>query len=238
MSAFRIFLVPCALALLAGCASGPNTRDDAQWAPTLPPAPQVATAPADGSIYHDQQNMELFADPRAHRVGDILTVVLVESTQASKKATTSTSKTDKANIASPTVLGQNLSIGGKVANIGLDGERSFDGAGSSSQSNQLTGQITVTVAQRLSNGNLIVRGEKWLTINQGQELVRIAGIVRPQDMARTTWCRPPASPTRASATPAAAPSPTRTRAAGCRASSIPSGCRSDGTCRHDRSVPP
>lgn len=175
-------LVLCALALLAGCASGPHARDDAEWAPTPPPAPQIAAGQADGSIYHDQQNMELFADPRAHRVGDILTVALVESTQASKKATTSTSKTDKAKIASPTVLGQNLSIGGNAANIGLDGERSFDGAGSSTQSNQLVGQITVTVAQRLSNGNLLVRGEKWLTINQGQELVRISGIVRPQDI--------------------------------------------------------
>jgi flagellar L-ring protein precursor FlgH len=178
----RFLIVPCVLALLAGCASGPRAHDDAEWAPTPPPAPQVAPAQADGSIYHDQQNMELFADPRAHRVGDILTVALVESTQASKKASTTTSKTDKANIASPTVLGQNLTIGGKVANIGLDGERSFDGAGSSTQSNQLVGQITVTVAQRLSNGNLLVRGEKWLTINQGQELVRIAGIVRPQDI--------------------------------------------------------
>lgn len=178
----RFPLVLCALALLAGCASGPRTNDDAEWAPTPPPAQQIVPAQADGSIYHDQQNMELFADPRAHRVGDILTVALVESTQASKKATTSTSKTDKANIASPTILGQGLSIGGKVANIGLDGERSFDGAGSSTQSNQLVGQITVTVAQRLTNGNLVVRGEKWLTINQGQELVRISGIVRPQDI--------------------------------------------------------
>ncbi|WP_447738084.1 flagellar basal body L-ring protein FlgH [Rhodanobacter soli] len=178
----RFPFVLCALALLAGCASGPRAHDDAGWAPTPPPAQQIAPAQADGSIYHDQQNMELFADPRAHRVGDILTVALVESTQASKKATTSTSKTDKANIASPTILGQGLSIGGKVANIGLDGERSFDGAGSSTQSNQLTGQITVTVAQRLTNGNLLVRGEKWLTINQGQELVRISGIVRPQDI--------------------------------------------------------
>jgi flagellar L-ring protein FlgH len=182
MSDHRLPLMLCALTLLAGCASGPRTHDDAEWAPTPPPMQQIAPAQADGSIYHDSQNMELFADPRAHRVGDILTVALVESTQASKKATTSTSKTDKANLASPTVLGQNLSIGGKVANIGLDGERSFDGAGSSTQSNQLVGQITVTVAQRLTNGNLVVRGEKWLTINQGQELVRISGIVRPQDI--------------------------------------------------------
>ncbi|WEN14623.1 flagellar basal body L-ring protein FlgH [Rhodanobacter sp. AS-Z3] len=178
----RFLMLPCALALLAGCASGPRARDDAAWAPTPPMAQQVAPVQADGSIYHDSQNMELFTDPRAHRVGDILTVALVESTQATKKASTTTSKTDKAKIASPTVLGHSLSIGGKVADIGLDGERSFDGAGSSSQSNQLTGQITVTVAQRLSNGNLMIRGEKWLTINQGQELVRISGIVRPQDI--------------------------------------------------------
>ncbi|KZC38121.1 flagellar basal body L-ring protein, partial [Rhodanobacter sp. FW510-R12] len=175
----RFPFVLCALTLLAGCATGPRTHDDAEWAPTPPPAAQIAPGQADGAIYHDQQNMELFADPRAHRVGDILTVALVESTQASKKATTTTSKTDKAKIASPTILGQGISIGGKAANIGLDGERSFDGAGSSTQSNQLTGQITVTVAQRLANGNLLVRGEKWLTINQGQELVRISGIVRP-----------------------------------------------------------
>ncbi len=177
----RFSLLPCALALLAGCASTPPTRDDDQWTSTLPPA-QAAAVVADGSIYHDTQNMELFADPRAHRVGDILTVVLVESTQASKKATTSTSKTDKADIGTPTLLGKAITAGGRSASFGLDGERSFDGTGSSSQSNQLTGQITVTVAQRLSNGNLIVRGEKWLTINQGQELVRVSGIVRPQDI--------------------------------------------------------
>jgi len=126
--------------------------------------------------------MELFNDPRAHRVGDILTISLVESTQASKKASTSTSKKDKSNLAAPTILGRPISIGGKDVSFGTDGDRSFDGSGNSSQSNQLTGSITVTVAQRLSNGNLLVRGEKWLTINQGQELVRISGIVRPQDI--------------------------------------------------------
>jgi hypothetical protein len=64
----------------------------------------------------------------------------------------------------------------------LNSANSFDGAGSSTQSNALTGEFTVTVAQRLSNGNLMVRGEKWLTINQGQELIRISGIVRAEDI--------------------------------------------------------
>ena len=177
----RLLFLLAALALLAGCASGPGVHDDARWAPTLPPE-TAAVAPADGSIYHDQQNMELFTDPRAHRVGDILTIALVESTQASKKATTSTSKTDKADLEAPSVLGKPAKIGGNPLSFGLGGERSFDGQGASTQSNQLTGQITVTVERRLSNGNLMVHGEKWLTINQGQELVRIAGIVRPQDI--------------------------------------------------------
>jgi flagellar L-ring protein precursor FlgH len=181
MSDRRRYLVPCALALLAGCAMQPP-RDDAQWAAT-PPVATAAAPAADGAIYHDAQGMELFADPRAHRTGDILTIVLVENTQAVKKANTSTSKKDKSSIGAPTLFGHIFKVGGKDASIGTDGERSFDGGGSSSQSNQLTGNITVTVAQRLANGNLQVRGEKWLTINQGQELIRIAGIVRPQDIA-------------------------------------------------------
>ncbi|HEU4671156.1 MAG TPA: flagellar basal body L-ring protein FlgH [Dyella sp.] len=169
------------LLALAGCATVAPSRDDAQWAATAPVEPQQVPA-ADGSIYHDNQNMELFADPRAHRVGDILTVVLQESTQASKKASTSTSKKDKTSLDAPTLLGKAVTFNGNPASIGLSGDRSFAGDGSSSQSNQLSGQITVTVAQRLSNGNLVVRGEKWLTINQGKELIRISGIVRPQDI--------------------------------------------------------
>jgi flagellar L-ring protein precursor FlgH len=181
MPLFRLSTAALALSLLAGCMAMP-ARDDGQWAPTPPMQPPVVAAPADGSIYHDNQNMELFSDARAHRVGDILTIALVESTQASKKASTSTSKKDKADLAAPTILGKGLTLNGNALSAGLDGERTFDGNGSSSQSNQLTGSITVTVAERLSNGNLIVRGEKWLTINQGQELVRISGIVRPQDI--------------------------------------------------------
>ena len=178
----RLSAVLAAVLALSGCATMAPSHDDAEWAATAPMAPEAAP-PADGSIYHDSQNMELFADPRAHRVGDILTIVLQESTQASKKATTSTSKTDKTALDAPTILGKSLTLNGNPANIGLSGDRSFSGDGSSTQSNQLNGQITVTVAQRLSNGNLLIRGEKWLTINQGQELVRISGIVRPQDIA-------------------------------------------------------
>jgi flagellar L-ring protein precursor FlgH len=173
MSSLRLLSrisVSLALIALAGCIS-PPPREDQQWAATMPVEPTSAP-PTDGSIYH----------ARAHRVGDILTVTLVESTQASKKATTNTSKKDASTISAPSILGHTLKIGGQTADTNLNANRAFDGSGDSSQSNQLNGSITVTVAQRLSNGNLLVRGEKMLTINQGQELIRISGIVRPQDI--------------------------------------------------------
>jgi flagellar L-ring protein precursor FlgH len=179
-SLLRLALAALVLAALAGCVDTPP-KPDPEWAATAPVEP-ASQPPADGAIYHDVQSMELFADARAHRIGDILTINLVESTQASKKSETSTSKNDSTSIAAPTILGHALRVGGNAANTSTDGQRSFDGTGSSTQSNQLTGQITVTVAQRLANGNLLVKGEKWLTINQGQELVRISGIVRAQDI--------------------------------------------------------
>lgn len=176
----RVFLAALPVVALTGCAMVPPTPKP-MYTATLPEEPTQQSR-ATGSLYADQQSLELFADPRAHRVGDILTITLVESTQASKKAATSTSKKNGNTITSPTVLGQGLRIGGKTADSSLASNNAFDGDGSSQQSNQLSGEITVTVAQRLSNGALVVRGEKWLTINQGDELVRISGIVRPQDI--------------------------------------------------------
>ena len=173
-----------AMIALAGCADMQNRQrqEDALWAATAP-LESTEKPQANGAIYHDMQNMELFNDSRAHRIGDILTINLVEAMQASKKSQTTTSKTDKVSAAAPELLGHSLSVGGgRPANSSLGSANSFDGAGSSTQSNQLNGQLTVTVAQRLSNSNLLVRGEKWLTINQGQELIRISGIVRPQDI--------------------------------------------------------
>lgn len=179
----RLVTASLLVASLAGCAAiqEHQKQDDAQWAATAP-VEQNAPPAADGSIYHDMQNMELFNDARAHRIGDILTINLVEAMQASKKSETTTSKTDKVNVGAPQILGQSLRIAGQSANSALNSANSFDGAGSSTQSNQLSGQLTVTVAQRLSNNNLLVKGEKWLTINQGQELIRISGIVRAQDI--------------------------------------------------------
>jgi flagellar L-ring protein precursor FlgH len=87
-------------------------------------------------------------------------------------------------MAAPTILGVPLTVHGtNILNNNLNDATTFDGEGTSAQSNVLTGFISVTVAKRLVNGNLLVRGQKWITINQGREYVRIQGIVRPVDIA-------------------------------------------------------
>lgn len=176
----RLFLLLSYLAL-SGCGIlGVVEKDDFVMAePTHP----VYAPPTDGSIYRNGTEVRLFEDLKAGRVGDILTVRLVEQTNASKNSQTQTSKASEATLVSPTVFGRQITKDGTPLFDGsLSGESNFDGAGSSSQSNSLTGEITVTVIERLPNGNLVIQGEKWLTINQGREFIRLTGIIRPRDI--------------------------------------------------------
>lgn len=137
----------------------------------------------DGAIYKSGYEVTLFEDTKARRVGDIITVILSENTNAFKKASTNTTKDVQAVLGEPMFLGRGIT-GAGVALFGgaLDGERSFKGAGDTSQSNLLRGTISVVVSEVLPNGNLMIRGEKLLTLNQGVEHIRLSGIVRPDDI--------------------------------------------------------
>lgn len=164
---------------LAGCVTPPAEPDySATW-----PEPPPAAEQANGAIYQVGHDVALFENSVARRVGDTLTVRLNENTNASKKSSTSTSKSTSVALPGPTIAGRPVTVNGtEILNAGIDNSSSFDGEGGSSQSNRLVGDITVTVAQRLPNGNLLIRGQKWITINQGREYVRIQGVVRPIDI--------------------------------------------------------
>ncbi|MGH8194575.1 MAG: flagellar basal body L-ring protein FlgH [Woeseiaceae bacterium] len=175
--------LPCGLLLvagaIAGCGGMPEPMES--YAPPLP-AP-VATEATSGAIYREGGEVRLFEDLKASRVGDILTVRLVEQTNASKNSNTSTAKASTASFANPEVFGRPVTADGvPILEGSLGGDQSFEGAGSSSQSNSLEGDIAVTVVARYPNGNLAIRGEKWLTLNQGQEFIQLSGIVRPYDI--------------------------------------------------------
>lgn len=164
-----------------------ETKPDPNFTTAYP----VVTKPipnSNGSIYQDGYNMTLFEDSKARHIGDIILVTLVESTNASKSASTSTSKESSMELGAPTLFGGGVTHNGvPILSGALDATKSFDGAGDSKQSNSLSGTIAVTVSEVLPNGYLVVRGEKVISLNQGNEYVRFSGIIRPQDIsARNT----------------------------------------------------
>lgn len=174
------YLVAMLATTLSGC--GGIQIQEESFEPPYPSQP-VFSPPTSGSIYNDGVDVRLFEDRKAMRVGDILTVRLREQTNASKNSATSTSKTTEATLANPTIFGRQPTNNGTPLFEGsLSGESAFDGEGSSSQSNSLVGDITVTVVERYPNGNLRIRGEKWLTLNQGREFIRLSGMIRPDDV--------------------------------------------------------
>ena len=180
-----------AVALSSGCATmqqPPPTNYHA----TMPPA-AYTPPPVDGSIYHAGYEVRLFEDIKARRLGDVITIMLEERTQASKSADLETSKETDTTLPNPTLLGSVTNFGvpgifpldstnNNSLETSVDSTHEFTGEGEASQSNSLTGNISVTVSEILPNGNLVVRGEKWLTLNQGEEFIQVSGIVRPQDI--------------------------------------------------------
>ena len=177
----RNLLMLLPLAALCACRTAPPRIDNFAASEPVINAPPASS---NGAIYQAGYDVPLFENSVAHRVGDVLTIVLEEKTNASKSASTTTAKKSKADLPGPTVFGAPITMNGKQLFAGtLNNATSFDGSGDSKQSNVLTGSISVTIARRLANGNLLVRGQKWISINQGSEYVRLQGIVRSIDIA-------------------------------------------------------
>jgi flagellar L-ring protein precursor FlgH len=163
--------------LLAACAVQEPIDEEPEW-----PEPIMPQA-SNGAIYQAGYDVALFENATARRVGDIVTIRLVEATNASKSSSTTTSKATSIDLPGPTIAGRPVTVNGtQVLNTAVDNQTTFDGSGDSKQSNRLTGEITVAVVKRLANGNLLVRGQKWIGINQGREFIRIQGVIRPIDI--------------------------------------------------------
>ena len=182
MNWIKYIVLLCAISVLAACSSNPPAELSEDYSAVLPPFPTEPANP--GTVYNVQRQFSLFDDVRSRNVGDILTIRLVEQTQASKTATTDTSRGTSIDTGNPTILGRSITQDGQpLLTTTVETDQSFAGAASSTQSNALTGDITVTVYHVLPNGNMLVRGEKQLMLNQGEEYIRISGIVRPADVA-------------------------------------------------------
>ena len=110
-------------------------------------------------------------------------MALNESFNASKSQSAATGKTDSFGVTLPTGLLTDL-VGksAKAADYGFGSTQAFNGTGTASQSNAITGLVSASVVRVFDNGNLEVLGQKKLTLNNGDEYVRVRGMVRPQDI--------------------------------------------------------
>ena len=170
--------------LLSGCAPPGNVIEpDPDYAPVLANDPSQTVRSDNGAIYQPNTFIELFRNNRAYRVGDILTVVLEEKTDAVSRSATSTAKDNSLNLGAPSLFGLPITHDGNaILSAGVEASRNFSGSGNSSQSNSLEGNVTLMVTRVLSNGNLMISGEKVVSINQAAESIRLSGIIRPQDI--------------------------------------------------------
>ena len=145
-----------------------------------PAAPVPFPPPAnDGAIFRVGNYVPLTSGARAGQVGDILTIVLVERTSASKSNSSATDRGGNVGLTPPS--SGPLSFF-KPSDVNMGGNQSFQGKGDTAQSNALSGEVSVTIVAVHPNGTLLVRGEKQLTLNRGDEHVQISGLVRMSDI--------------------------------------------------------
>lgn len=168
----RTVAVMCVCAV-AGCSTYVEDQASRAFRPVMP-EPTGRTGPADGAIYHPGATGLFAVEQRASKVGDVVTVALNESFQATKSQSATADKSDNVSAQLPGLLG--------LSDPSFGSQQSFSGNGAAEQSNSFTGLVTVSVVRVLNNGNLEVLGQKKLTLNNGDEYVRVSGIVRRRDI--------------------------------------------------------
>ncbi len=192
MIGLRLLCLMLLLLVLSGCATQ-RLEHDPKFAPVRPAT--VTVKPQNtGSIYLTSNNINLFETVKAHRVGDILTVVFDEKTTGKKETKTEDNKGTSLALSNPTLFGKSVSTNATTGNAqsdvglfqglntSLSSTNDFKSKGKSEQKNSLSGNIGVTVIEVLPNGNLIVQGEKLVTINQGDEYIQLSGMIRGRDV--------------------------------------------------------
>jgi flagellar L-ring protein precursor FlgH len=147
--------------------------------PTLP-LPMPAPAAANGSIFNAASGYAaLHEGLRARAVGDPLTIRLVESTTTSKSAGSKTQRSGQGAIVPPAAFPFAWL---NPESLKASAQGSFNGQGNATQTSQLAGELSVTIAEVRGNGTALVRGEKRMLLSQGQEWVQFSGIVRLADI--------------------------------------------------------
>ena len=175
----KSFIIILATIFISVCASHVEDRASLDFEPIIPENMNLPNNNSNsGGIYNESSGGLFATDRRAGQVGDILTIALSEDFTASKSQSATSAKSDSFKVDLPNLLDP----AGDQALLDSGAETSFSGTGSAAQTNSLRGEISVTVMRVFSNGNMEIMGQKKLHLNNGNEYVRLSGMIRPQDI--------------------------------------------------------
>jgi flagellar L-ring protein FlgH len=181
----RVCFALSLVVLLAGCATPPPATAIKQSLSARPE--RRAAVDTNGAIFNPLPTLarpgaSLFEDRKARYVGDIITVNLVEKTEAKRKSETIDERKANASfdIPAPNILGSTRGIGATTWAPSSSSKQEFKD--NETNSNSVYGSITVTVVEVLENGHLVVAGEKQVSINADTEYIRLAGVVNPAQL--------------------------------------------------------
>ena len=166
------------LPIITGCSTQLEDRASVDFEPMMPVISKNTKKDKYGSIYSNSQQGLFATDRRASKVGDILTVALSENFSASKSQSAKSAKKGAMKFDFPNVM----TAGADDALFDSSSDLSFDGSGSAGQNNSLRGELSVTVTKVFANGNMEILGQKKLTLNNGDEYIRLLGVIRPEDI--------------------------------------------------------
>jgi len=168
------------VSLLAGCATTvPPTSVHQPM--TVRPEARSVSASSNGAIFNVTSSRPLFEDRRARFVGDTITINIAEKTTASKNSQNKTTRSTSVAAAIPTVNGLPFKTLQETS-FAASSSNNFDGKGQNTSANDFTSSLTVTVIEVLSNGNLLVSGEKQIGLKEGEEFIRFSGVVNPNNI--------------------------------------------------------
>jgi flagellar L-ring protein FlgH len=153
--------------------SNTKIRVDSLWK-TLAIGLLAKFAFADGPLY------SLYSDKKARKIEDVITVVVVEDAQATNDSKTETDKKQDASIA----IGQGSGGLNFIPGMGAGGgvSQSYDGRGKTSRTGEVKATVSARIVRVYENGNLLIDGNKEVSVNGEKEILKVSGIVRPEDI--------------------------------------------------------
>ncbi len=194
------FLAPILAALLSGCAGllnaeGPENKPSlvgshlkaASYTEARSPKNNPHTDEDSASLWSDKSPF-LFIDKRASRVGDIITVLISESSSASKNASTELERESSLTAALTALLGYEEAIRAKNSRfnpssaLDVSTKNTFGSDGTTSRSGQLSATISAKIVEILPSGNMAIEGRREITVNEEEQIIKLSGLIRPEDI--------------------------------------------------------